>query len=438
MTKSLTLENGSNIIKVYLPGDEIARKLDQGDGVLKITATLDVTFSNNTSIMSKEATAEASITVTDNTLEGDLDVVYVAPDLTKEKQFDRKTYTFVVGIKNEGDKEADNVGVYLRVFDEYGNRVIDKVDYISIEPKEYVESKFSVDFGSLQPGYYTVEIRVDKGKLNIFSKKYNITVAPLSIKAVQVTSTEIIPPKYKPGDLILVKMTIRNILGKDVVITPEIISNDLNIYRELTSFTLAPEEVKTVKFVVPLPEDLAPGEHTITVKFVHNGVEDVSTVKINIPGEKRVLTAVIRGIEPIKVGENKTVDLKVTTDVEDLIPLRIDVDSKGVKVVAPKKVYVGGKGLSKDIKLTIVGIKAGAGEIEIKLVDDRTGKVLETLKQKIEVLPVNKTTNETPTIVPTPAKLDLTHLLAIVIGVAVVIVAGYLLFRRREEERPAE
>ena len=449
----ISLENGTNIVNVYIPGNIVAERLSQEDGSIEVRAKVTVVFSNGTDVVTRCANTVITIKVKDNTVPGDLDVVYIAPDLSKQKEFDRRVYTFIIGIRNDGSEKADNVAVYLRVYDQYGVRKINLIDYMSIDALEYVEARFNVNFGILEPGYYTLVIEVYNDGLKVFEKEYPIIVAPLQIKAIKVYDVSILPPEYGPGDLVLVKMILRNVLDRPIVVKPEVISKDLNLYRALSSFELAPGEAKEFKVVIPLPEDLEPGKYYVTVRFIYDQyIKQDYKVMLRIPGETEVklVTAELLAPSEIPIGEFKTAKLILTSHVEDIIPVKIEAYATKADIeILKDQLIIGGAGLKREVTLYIVGKQAGSDTIVVEVIDLNTGKVIAKVEQPIEIV---TSYLEQPTEVPEeqqnitraePDKekiqIDIDKLLMLVGAIIILAAVVFFLMRKREgEEKPSE
>ncbi|HIP90397.1 MAG TPA: hypothetical protein EYH22_02480 [Candidatus Nanopusillus sp.] len=436
------LAEGVNTIDVYIPGSIIAEKLSQKDGSIRVIANMTVVFTNGTNVITRYDDTSITIYIKDNIKSGELDIIYLAPNLTKQKEFDRRVYTFLVGIKNDGSRKANNVAVYLRVYDQYGVRKINLVNYMSIGAQKYVEARFDVNFGILEPGHYKLAIEVYKEGLKVFEKEYPIIIAPLQINAIKVYDVSILPPEYEPGDLVLIKMTLRNVLDKPIVVKPELVSEDLNLYRSLSSFEFAPGEAKEFKVVVPLPEDLKPGRYHVTLRFMYNQyVKQDYKVVLRIPGgmgdiEQELVTAELLAPSEIIVGENKTAKLILTSHVEDIIPVKIEAYATKVDIKLSKdQLIVGGIGLKKKITLDIIGKQTGKDNITVEVIDLNTGKVLAKIEQPIDILPPSP--NETKTITRTILGKDK---LIILIGGIIILaaIALFLMKRKEEEEKPSE
>ncbi len=404
------------------------------DGIYKVVITGGgyIEYTNNTVEGISVSEEQYNIYIKPYVTNYDIDLVEVSPDLSKVPYIERKEVRLLVTVRNDGLLDIDDARVCLEVFDNYGG-LIEKTctRYFDLASGEKKTIEVTLDGTKLEYGKeYTVVIYAE-GAGEKEEKTYNIKVGYPN--KIEVVGFDYSPLIVKPGDYVLLRFYIKNEYNKNVVITPIVISYDLNLYKELDSVTLEPLETKEIKAVIKIPKDYKEPTVNIFLKLRYDGSVIQYTGKVYVKTKKPEIEAMLIG--PTVIEKSGKLVLKLTNLEEDIKHLIIDAYLEGgVVSVSPSEVVLGGKGDTKEVTIEVTGYEEGEKILKIVVRDAETGKAYEEITKELKIVMPKATTitkekQELPTIPPQ-------YLLA---GAAIVIagVAVYLALRGPKEERPS-
>ncbi len=408
---------------------------DEDSLVLKVVA--HALLKNETSGEMFESTAsdEKEIQIEDVPI-NDAVLVDIYPSLSVLEDAEARKYEFTLEITNN-DVENKTLTIKARLYDIYGGVVRDISKSVEVGAGETEDETLKLDLIGVPSGEYKLVLGVYDGNKVVLYKTQEVYVNPTQGTALKFYGFELFPPQVKPGDLVLAKLYVKNILDRDLKVRPIVVSTDLGIYRELPEIEIPAGEVKEVKAVIPFNPQ-GPGTYKVTLKFVYDTFRSQEyTFTLYVPGEQKVLDLELEGPRTVEVGKDYNYTLRITSLEEDLFPVKIEAEAEGAVVEVPSKViYLGGYGMSKEVNLTIRPIDYSAN-VTLKVIDVRSNEVLGTLN--ITLSAAGKISSENISTTTTGLTIDKNTILTVATIVLLIVVIVLLLTRKgNEEERPAE
>ncbi len=355
-----------------------------------------------------------------------IDLLSVAPNLTN-LVLDKKVYTVYVTIRNDGILDIDDARACLEVYDTYGTP-IEKycTRYFTLASGETKTVTLTLDATKLEYGNeYIVKITVE-GAGQKETRTYKVRVRYPD--KIIISGFDYSPLIVKPGDYVLLRFYVKNEYNKTIVLTPVVISYDLNLYRELDSVTIEPFGTKEIKAVIKVPKSYKEPVINVFLKLRYDGSVINYAGKVYVKVERPVVDVTLIG--PKTIEKEGKLTLRITNLEEDIKHLAIDAYLEdGIVMVKPSEIVLGGKGDTKEVEIKVEGYRPGLKKLYIYVKDVETGKTYANITKELNfVIKEEKKETTLPTVPPQ-------YLLA---GAAIVIAAAavYLALRGPKEEKP--
>jgi len=376
-----------------------------------------------------EARDEFALVVS-NVIGKALILLRVYPDLTQNKTFyfDRSLINFIVEVYNPLDY-SQYVSVKVNLLDQQGNLVLSQSQLGFVLPGQRGLITIPVNFLTIQPGKYVLILSVFRGSFEELRLEREVIIGEDQYLPVYVYSITQYPYVVKPGDFVEFKILIKN-RGEPIQVKIIANSTTLNLYKETGTIDLDSREVKEIKLVIRVPEDVSGGRYPIQftlqrglaryqytyyleVKAVEKAVEEVVPIKVEF-------------IEPTKlvVGNYSEAKLVVWSNIEELRTYTIRIDARGAEVEYNNTFTIGG--VSERVELPIK-IKPLSEKVLLNIkIYDESGNVVYESKEELIASKV----------IDLRYYISLAFLIAVILIVIVLLV--YLLKEGRKKRKVEE
>ena len=419
--KSVDLQPGENLLTIKIPG----YYLKNVQGKMYVLEQLTVVLSNG-QVLTQQA--EQSFYISDNQNGQNIEVISVSPNFNLLNNLANSIYNVGVLVRNPGYQTV-NVSVQMLLYDQYGNLIYNLQDSQTISPNSQGEVILPLNTIGLQPGYYKVILYVYQNGVGIHQYSYTITINAQKIQPVNVLGVYTNTFNVKPGQFIELYVNLKSNLPMDIQVQPVVMSQQLNIFQQLSTITLSPNQVTQLSVVVRIPENLTAGYYPVQFVFNYDGVSQTYTYNLYVNGTKiepKLLSASLVGYVPLKYKENTTIYLIISSNTTKVYNLLIQAYAVGGKVYPEQQeVQIGGTYTEK-IPLNVTA-ESSIVTVYVNIIDQQTGQVLYSLNETYSV--------------PEAASVSLPLsglVFWILVILAIIIIAAVLIESRREGKKRKE
>ncbi|MFZ8800793.1 MAG: hypothetical protein ACO2ON_01255 [Candidatus Nanopusillus sp.] len=416
--KSVNLKPGENLLTIKIPG----YYLKNVQGKMYVLEQLTVVLSNGQVLIQQ---AEQSFYISNNQNGQNIEIISISPNFNLLNNLANSIYNVGVLVKNPGHQTVD-VTVQMLLYDQYGNLVYNLRDSQTISPNSQGEVILLLNTIGLQPGYYKVILYVYQNGVGIYQYSYTITINAQKIQPVNVLNVYTNTFNVKPGRFIELYVNLKSNLPMDIQVQPVVMSQQLNIFQQLSTITLSPNQVTQLPVVVRIPENLTAGYYPIQFVFNYDGVSQTYTYNLYVNGTKiepKPIIASLVGYIPLKYKENSTIYLIISSNTTKVYNLLIQAYAVGGKVYPEQQeIQIGGT-YTERIPLNVTA-ESNNVTIYVNIMDQQTGKILYSLVEEYSV--------------PKEASVSLPFsglIFWILVILAVIIIAAILIESRRENKK---
>jgi hypothetical protein len=337
-------------------------------------------------------------------------------------------YNVEVLMENPGYQTV-NATVQMLVYDQYGNLVYNLENSQIISPNSQGEVIFPLSTIGLYAGYYTIILYIYQNGVEIYQYNYTITVNEQGIQPVNVLSVYTNTFNVKPGQFIELYANLESNLPMNIQVQPIIESQQLNIFQQLSTITLSPNQVTQLPVVIYIPENLTAGYYPIQFVFNYNGISQTYTYDLYVNGTQiipePISASLIRYI-PLKYGKNSTIYLLINSNTTTIYNLLVQAYAVGGEVYSEQQeVQIGGT-YSEEIPLNVTA-ESNNVTVYVNIIDQQTGQVLYSLNETYSVSQV-----------PSMSLSSLDLVLLILVVLAIIIIAAVLSESGRRSRRGRE
>jgi len=360
------------------------------------------------------------VMVVSNVMGEPLIILGVYPNLTGNEtlSFGRTLVNFMVEVYNPANY-AQYVSAEIDLLDQQGNLILSQTGSGFILPGQRGSITVPVNFLSVQPGIYTLVLKVFRGGFEEVRYQNEVIIGADQYLPVYVYSITQYPYVVRPGDFVEFTLLLKN-KGEPTQVVVIMNSTELNLYKETGTIDFDTNEVKEIKLVIRVPEDINGGKYPIQFT-VQSGVATHQYIYyLNVEPVENTAPIKIEFIEPTKlvVGNYSEAELMVWSNTEDLETYTLNIEASGAEVMYNNTFTIGGIGES--IELPVI-IKPLSSSISLNItVYDSNGNIVyegsEELKAKTVI----------------DIRYYVSLALSIVVIIIVAILIGYLL---KEENR---
>jgi len=306
----------------------------------------------------------------------------IYPDITKDRifTFDRAIKSFIVEIYNPLDY-SQYVNIVFKLLDQQGNLVLSQSQQGMILPGQRGTLNLPINFLSVQPGKYKLVFTVFRGVFEELRIERDVIISEEQYLPIKVYSISNYPYTIKPGDYVEFRLLVRN-LEEPAQIKVIANSTKLDLYKESDVIELDSNEVKEIRMVLKIPDNLEGGKYLITFSILsgiarrqYNYYIDVVSIKKEIP-----VQISFEGPSKLIVGNYSIANLVFRSNLENLMTYRVSVFAEGADVEYNDSVKIGGKG--EEVKLPIKIKPLGKDvTLRIKVYDTNGNIVYETVEK---------------------------------------------------------
>jgi len=361
-----------------------------------------------------EASDSFSLTVS-NVLGKVIEIIRVYPDLTQNRTLylDRNTANFMVEVYNPLDY-SQYVLIKVNLLDQQGNLVLSQSQQGLILPGQRGLITVPINLLAVQPGKYTLVLSVFRGSVEEVRYEREVVIGEDQYLPVYIYSITQYPYIIRPGDFVEFRLLIKN-KGEPTQVKIVANSTKLNLYKETSTIDLDSKEVKEVKLVIRVPEDLNSGRYPVQFTLQSGVAKYQYTYYLGVEAVENVIPIKVEFVEPtgLVVGNYSEAKLVIWSGVEELRTYTVKIEATGAEVIYNNTFTVGGMGGKVELPITIKPLSNRVLLI-IKLYDTE-GNVVYQGKEELKA----------QTVIDIRYYISLALLVAVILIVVVLI--GYLL-----------
>ncbi|MFP3256732.1 MAG: hypothetical protein RXO36_02900 [Candidatus Nanopusillus acidilobi] len=419
--ENINLQPGENLLTVNIPN----YYLENVQGQMYLVEQLNVVLSNG-QVLTQQA--EQSFYISNNQNGQNIQVISISPNFNLMNNLKNSIYNVEVLMENPGYQTV-NATVQMLVYDQYGNLVYNLENSQIISPNSQGEVIFPLSTIGLYAGYYTIILYIYQNGVEIYQYNYTITVNEQGIQPVNVLSVYTNTFNVKPGQFIELYANLESNLPMNIQVQPIIESQQLNIFQQLSTITLSPNQVTQLPVVIYIPENLTAGYYPIQFVFNYNGISQTYTYDLYVNGTQiipePISASLIRYI-PLKYGKNSTIYLLINSNTTTIYNLLVQAYAVGGEVYPEQQeVQIGGT-YSEEIPLNVTA-ESNNVTVYVNIIDQQTGQVLYSLNETYSVSQV-----------PSMSLSSLDLVLLILVVLAIIIIAAVLSESGRRSRRGRE
>ncbi|MCG2883023.1 MAG: hypothetical protein L7G81_01840 [Candidatus Nanopusillus sp.] len=407
--ENVNLQPGENLLTVNIPN----YYLENVQGQMYVVEQLNVVLSNG-QVLTQQA--EQSFYISNNQNGPNIQVISISPNFNLMNNLENSIYNVEVLMENPGYQTV-NATVQMLVYDQYGNLVYNLEGSQTISPNSQGEVILPLNTIGLYPGYYTIILYIYQNGTEIYQYNYTITVDEQGIQPVNVLSVYTNTFNVKPGQFIELYANLESNLPMNIQVQPIIESQQLNIFQQLSTITLSPNQVTQLPVVIYIPENLTAGYYPIQFVFNYNGISQTYTYNLYVNGTQIIpepISASLIGYIPLKYGKNTTIYLVISSNTTTIYNLLIQAYAVGGEVYPEQQeIQIGGI-YSEQIPLNVTAESSNV-TVYVNIIDQQTGKVLYSLNETYSVSQV-----------PSISLSSLELVLLILVVLAIIIIAAVL------------
>jgi hypothetical protein len=419
--ENINLQPGENLLTVNIPN----YYLENVQGQMYVVEQLNVVLSNG-QVLTQQA--EQSFYISNNQNGPNIQVISISPNFNLMNNLKNSIYNVEVLMENPGYQTV-NATVQMLVYDQYGNLVYNLKGSQTISPNSQGEVIFPLSTIGLHAGYYTIILYIYQNGTEIYQYNYTITVNEQGIQPVNVLSVYTNTFNVKPGQFIELYANLESNLPMNIQVQPIIESQQLNIFQQLSTITLSPNQVTQLPVVIYIPENLTAGYYPIQFVFNYNGISQTYTYNLYVNGTQIIpepISASLIGYIPLKYGKNSTIYLVINSNTTTIYNLLVQAYAVGGEVYPEQQeVQIGGTYTEK-IPLNVTA-ESNNVTVYVNIIDQQTGQVLYSLNKTYSVSQV-----------PSISLSSLELVLLILVVLAIIIIAAVLSESGRRSRRGRE
>ena len=419
--ENVNLQPGENLLTVYIPN----YYLEKVQGQMYVLEQLNVVLSNG-QVLTQQA--EQSFYISNNQNGQNIQVISISPNFNLMNNLINSIYNVEVLMENPGYQTV-NATVQMLVYDQYGNLVYNLEGSQTISPNSQGEVILPLSTIGLYPGYYTIILYIYQNGTEIYQYNYTITVDEQGIQPVNVLSVYTNTFNVKPGQFIELYANLESNLPMDIQVQPIIESQQLNIFQQLSTITLSPNQVTQLPVVIYIPENLTAGYYPIEFVFNYNGISQTYTYNLYVNGTQIIpepISASLIGYTPLKYGKNTTIYLVISSNTTTIYNLLIQAYAVGGEVYPEQEeIQIGGI-YSEKIPLNVTA-ESNNVTVYVNIIDQQTGKLLYSLNETYSV-------SQVPSVSLPSSEL----IFWILVILAIIIIAAVLIESRKGGKKERE
>jgi len=419
--ENVNLQPGENLLTVNIPN----YYLENVQGQMYVVEQLNIVLSNG-QVLTQQA--EQSFYISNNQNGQNIQVISVSPNFNLMNNLINSIYNVEVLMENPGYQTV-NATVQMLVYDQYGDLVYNLQNSQTISPNSQGEVILPLNTVGLYAGYYTIILYIYQNGTEIYQYNYTIIVNEQGIQPVNVLSVYTNTFNVKPGQFIELYANLESNLPMDIQVQPIIESQQLNIFQQLSTITLSPNQVTQLPVVIHIPENLPAGYYPIQFVFNYNGISQTYTYNLYVNGTQIIpepISASLIGYISLKYGENSTIYLVINSNTTTIYNLLVQAYAVGGEVYPEQQeVQIGGT-YSEEIPLNVTA-ESNNVTVYVNIIDQQTGQVLYSLNETYSVSQV-----------PSISLSSLELVLLILVVLAIIIIAAVLSESGRRSKRGRE
>jgi len=372
-----------------------------------------------------EAGDEFTIVVS-NVMGRPLMLLGVYPDLTQNRTFyfDRTSINFMVEVYNPLDY-SQYVSVKVSLLDQQGSLVLSQLQQGLILPGQRGLVTVPVNFLTVQPGKYRLVLSVFRGSFEELRLEREVVIGEDQYLPVYIYSITQYPYVVRPGDFVEFRILVKN-KGEPTQVKLIANSTKLNLYREISTIDLDSGEVKEIKLVIRVPEDIS-GERYPIQFTLQSGVAKYQYIySLEVKAVERIVPVKVEFVKPaaLVIGNYSEAKLVVWSGVEELRTYTVRVDVSGAEVEYNNTFTIGGVGGKVELPIRIKPLSEKV-LLNIKIYDE-SGNVVYEGKEELSASKV----------------IDLRYYISLALLIAVILIVivllAYLLKEGRKKRKVEE
>lgn len=419
--ENVNLQPGENLLTVNIPN----YYLENVQGQMYVLEQLNVVLSNG-QVLTQQA--EQSFYISNNQNGQNIQVISISPNFNSLNNLVNSIYNVEVLMENPGYQTV-NATVQMLLYDQYGNLIYNLQGSQTISPNSQGEVILPLNTISLQPGYYTLILYIYQNGVEVYQYSYTITVNAQKIQPVNVLSVYTNTFNVKPGQFIELYVNLESNLPMNIQVQPIVESQQLNIFQQLSTVTLSPNQVTQLPVVIYIPGNLTAGYYPIQFVFNYNGISQTYTYNLYVNGTvivPKTISASLVGYVPLKYGQNSTIYLVISSNTTTIYNLLIQAYASGGEVYPEQEeIQIGGT-YSEQIPLNVTA-ESNNVTVYVNIIDKQTGQLLYSLNETYSV-------SQVPSMSLPSSEL----IFWILVILAIIIIAAVLIESRRGGKKERE
>jgi hypothetical protein len=419
--ENVNLQPGENLLTVNIPN----YYLENVQGEMYVLEQLNVVLSNG-QVLTQQA--EQSFYISNNQNGKNIQVISISPNFNSLTNLINSIYNVEVLMENPGYQTV-NATVQMLVYDQYGDLIYNLQGSQTISPNSQGEVTLPLNTIGLQPGYYTIILYVYQNGVEVYQYNYTVTIDEQQIQPVNVLSVYTNTFNVKPGQFVELFVNLESNLPMNIQVQPIVESQQLNIFQQLSTITLSPNQVTQLPVVIYVPENLMAGYYPIEFVFNYNGISQTYTYNLYVNGTKIVpkpISASLVGYIPLTYGKNTTIYLVISSNTTTIYNLLIQAYAVGGEVYPEQEeIQIGGI-YSEKIPLNVTA-ESNNVTVYVNIIDQQTGKLLYSLNETYSV-------SQVPSVSLPSSEL----IFWILVILAIIIIAAVLIESRKGGKKERE
>jgi len=419
--ENVNLQPGENLLTVNIPN----YYLENVQGQMYVLEQLNVVLSNG-QVLTQQA--EQSFYISNNQNGQNIQVISISPNFNSLTNLINSIYNLGVLMENPGYQTV-NATVQMLVYDQYGDLIYNLQGSQTISPNSQGEVTLPLNTIGLQPGYYTIILYVYQNGVEVYQYNYTITIDEQQIQPVNVLSVYTNTFNVKPGQFVELFVNLESNLPMNIQVQPIVESQQLNIFQQLSTITLSPNQVTQLPVVIYIPENLMAGYYPVQFVFNYNGISQAYTYNLYVNGTvivPKTISASLVGYVPLKYGQNSTIYLVISSNTTQIYNLLIQAYASGGEVYPEQQeIQIGGM-YNEQIPLNVT-VESNNVTVYVNIIDQQTGQLLYSLNETYSVSQV-----------PSVSLISSELIFWILVILAIIIIAAVLIESRRGGKKEKE
>jgi hypothetical protein len=174
----------------------------------------------------------------------------------------------------------------------------------------------------------------------------------------------------------------------NIQVQPIVESQQLNIFQQLSTVTLSPNQVTQLPVVIYIPGNLTAGYYPVQFVFNYNGISQTYTYNLYVNGTvivPKTISASLFGYVPLKYGQNSTIYLLISSNTTQIYNLLIQTYASGGEVYPVQHDLQIGGIYNEQIPLNVTA-ESNNVTVYVNIIDQQTGQLLYSLMKRIQYL----------------------------------------------------